>query len=442
MYRYCAAVQQWKCKHCGVTAPRIFNLATLSVSSRSSAPPSPFHSSFSVQPGIAIASPFATAFTASALSASASNPPFHHSFTHPMPGKRKMSAASTSRSLPTSFPRGKRRSSVSPSAAAATQKNHARPLAHRSSGVHARSKEDQEKEEGEEDDGDAGVNGDEEERGAVAPPLDSPSVDAAESADEKRVRLARAFLQRIREGRAEEQREGKEEDEEEEEGVLSHRLQEDADAAAAPGRGQRRSLLSRFSAAGGLLSSSPSSSSLPPPSRMLRGPRLSVTCTALSGDDRRAFAASKDGSIMEWDIEAGRRLAKWTHRGGARGKQRNGKGGQREVLALAASTDGRFLASGGMDGSIHVWDLRSAAAAAPSVITPPLWCSFPAHRSAVSSLAFRLDSWTLFSGSADRTVKLFDIAQRAYVETLFGHTQEVHALHASVQHLCTISQLQ
>ena len=43
-------------------------------------------------------------------------------------------------------------------------------------------------------------------------------------------------------------------------------------------------------------------------------------------------------------------------------------------------------------------------------------------------LAFRKSSQQLFSGSYDRTVKLFDLSVMGYVETLFGHQDFVMSI--------------
>lgn len=47
------------------------------------------------------------------------------------------------------------------------------------------------------------------------------------------------------------------------------------------------------------------------------------------------------------------------------------------------------------------------------------------HRDAVTCLVFREGSHQLYSGSLDRTVKLWSLDDRAYMDTLFGHQAEV-----------------
>ncbi len=48
----------------------------------------------------------------------------------------------------------------------------------------------------------------------------------------------------------------------------------------------------------------------------------------------------------------------------------------------------------------------------------------------MSCLIFRRDSYDLYSGSLDRCIKHWNIAQMGYVETLFGHQSFVTALDA------------
>lgn len=85
------------------------------------------------------------------------------------------------------------------------------------------------------------------------------------------------------------------------------------------------------------------------------------------------------------------------------------------ILCCAASSDGKFVATGGADRKLIIWD-------APTL--KPLKV-FTQHRDAVTSLAFRGKTNQLFSASKDRTVKIWSLNELAYVETLFGHQDEV-----------------
>ncbi|CAM9669417.1 unnamed protein product [Phaeothamnion confervicola] len=177
---------------------------------------------------------------------------------------------------------------------------------------------------------------------------------------------------------------------------------------------------------------------------------LALTCVALAVDDRTALSGSKDNAVLKWDVETGQRTAtllpKWKRGSGPKPPAQ--KAHSAEVLAVALSADGRFAAAGGRDRLVHVWDLRigggsaSSTAAAGgasggsgrsgggngSVLAPVQ--TFSGHRDAVSGLAFRFGTHALYSCSHDRCVKHWDLDAMGYVETLFGHQAPVHAVAA------------
>ena len=51
--------------------------------------------------------------------------------------------------------------------------------------------------------------------------------------------------------------------------------------------------------------------------------------------------------------------------------------------------------------------------------------AFPGHRGPVSCLTFRQGTSELFSGSFDRTIKIWNVEDRTYMSTLFGHQSEI-----------------
>ena len=83
------------------------------------------------------------------------------------------------------------------------------------------------------------------------------------------------------------------------------------------------------------------------------------------------------------------------------------------ILCVAASDTGKFVATGGADKRLIIW---SADDLKPLRV-------FTQHRDSVTSLAFRRGTNQLYSSSADRTVKIWD--ELAYIETLFGHQDQV-----------------
>ncbi|KAL6849355.1 pre-rRNA processing protein [Amphichorda felina] len=97
-----------------------------------------------------------------------------------------------------------------------------------------------------------------------------------------------------------------------------------------------------------------------------------------------------------------------------------------EILAVAASPDGKYVVTGGEDKKLIVWD---AATLKPIKI-------FTHHRDAITGLAFRRGTNQLYSCAKDRTVKVWSLDEFAYVETLFGHQDHIVDIDALAQERC------
>jgi WD40 repeat protein len=100
------------------------------------------------------------------------------------------------------------------------------------------------------------------------------------------------------------------------------------------------------------------------------------------------LTVGEDNSVIVWDAADGKRLHPLSAHEG-------------HVLAVAASADGKFFASGGVDAAIWLWDATQDP--------PEKLYKFRGHTSVVSSLAFSPDSKRLVSGSRDKTVKVWDV---------------------------------
>ncbi|KAF2684821.1 small nucleolar ribonucleoprotein-like protein complex subunit [Lentithecium fluviatile CBS 122367] len=86
-----------------------------------------------------------------------------------------------------------------------------------------------------------------------------------------------------------------------------------------------------------------------------------------------------------------------------------------EIISVALSDSGRFLATGDKHARLIIWDADT--------LTPRKL--FTRHRDAVTSLSFRRGTEQLFSGGADRAVLVWSAAESAYIETLHGHEDTV-----------------
>lgn len=155
----------------------------------------------------------------------------------------------------------------------------------------------------------------------------------------------------------------------------------------------------------------------------------STTGVAVDGKGKHVWTASKDGVVCKWELVP-LTIASSTNANHERKRRRKPKqiiyrrGGDHRragdthykhhtapILCIAASHDGRFVATGGADRRLIIWsgdDLK------------PLRV-FTHHRDAVTALSFMGKTNQLFSASKDRTVKIWSLNELAYVETLFGH---------------------
>jgi WD40 repeat protein len=88
------------------------------------------------------------------------------------------------------------------------------------------------------------------------------------------------------------------------------------------------------------------------------------------------------------------------------------------VLTLAWSPDGKWIASGCVDGSVQVWDAT----------TGRTQVTYDGHLSEVNTVAWSPDSRQVASGSSDGTVQLWDAATGKRLFTWKGHAGSVNTV--------------
>lgn len=229
--------------------------------------------------------------------------------------------------------------------------------------------------------------------------------DVEETAQEKKLRLAKEYLQQLQ---------AQEEEGLEDEGLdaVASRLQEDV--LEQRGRLQRK-------LAKELLPPDPSEV------RLLRGHQLPITCIVITPDDQHVFSASKDCSIIKWSVSDGKKVHKIP--GGRKGCEKTHVGHTAHVLCMAVSSDGKYLASGDQNKLIFIWNAE----------TCQNLHKFQGHRGAVSGLSFQKGTYQLFSASHDRSIKVWNVAENSYIETLFGHQDCITGLDSLSRERCVTS---
>jgi WD40 repeat protein len=143
---------------------------------------------------------------------------------------------------------------------------------------------------------------------------------------------------------------------------------------------------------------------------------------AFSPDSKTLAAGFADGAIMLWDLCRGRELRRWPgHKDG--------------VNAVTFSPNGIWLASAGNDGTVRLWDLvngkelrrltghgaRSSVRGQPSVPS-------------VTTVVFSPDARTLASGGVDGTIRLWEAATGTELRRIAGHAITVPQMFISWHH--------
>ncbi|CAH1100863.1 unnamed protein product [Psylliodes chrysocephalus] len=225
----------------------------------------------------------------------------------------------------------------------------------------------------------------------------SLSEDENETAQEKKVRLAKIYLEEI-----EKEERARREDKEIDESVIARRLNEDylketgklrliiADKYKTVDQDNIKTL-------------------------KCREQHKSITCLCVSSDDEYIFVGSKDGVVVKYSLSDNKRIGVIPF---IKSPGSEVTGHSSEILSVAISSDNKYLAVGTKSSDIHIWD--------PS--TFKFIKKFTGHKNAITGLCFRKDTHTLYSCSKDRTAKVWSLDEMAYVETLFGHQDGISSV--------------
>ena len=147
------------------------------------------------------------------------------------------------------------------------------------------------------------------------------------------------------------------------------------------------------------------------------------TATAFSLDGKtyaRAFDDITDEIIVEALAKAGQKVEKGfvvisgLYNGGISTEHTD------SVNVLTLYAKGKTLATGSADKTIRLWEITPD--------TTKLLHTFRGHTGGIVAMDFSVNGELLASGSADKTVQLWDVATGQHLHTLTGHTGEIAAV--------------
>jgi WD40 repeat protein len=162
--------------------------------------------------------------------------------------------------------------------------------------------------------------------------------------------------------------------------------------------------LRELSHCGNMLMRIPGISAFGKSDMLITGHHSAVASVAVSPSAQQiASVAIQDNLVRVWDAASGKPTLTLEHERST------------SVFTVAYCPEGKYIVSGGSDGTVHVWDASTGS----SVQT------LKGHSDAVTSAAFSHDGTTIVSGSTDKTVKIWDVSSGDLLQTLKGHTDAV-----------------
>ncbi len=136
--------------------------------------------------------------------------------------------------------------------------------------------------------------------------------------------------------------------------------------------------------------------------RRFRGHAGGVEALAYSSDGARIVTGGRDKTVRLWDVNTGAEVRQF-------------QGHTAQVLAVAYSPDRKRIASAGHDSAVRVWNEETAQELQ----------KFPAHNSqGTSNVQFSLDGRMLAVVDADFSIRLYDPDTGAQVAKLTGPTRD------------------
>ncbi|KAJ3640089.1 hypothetical protein Zmor_003406 [Zophobas morio] len=140
-----------------------------------------------------------------------------------------------------------------------------------------------------------------------------------------------------------------------------------------------------------------------------------ITCVCLSSDDKWVFSGSKDGVVVKWSLTEHKKLGVIPF---VKTNIDIIKGHTSCINCIAISTDNNYLVVGDNSGMIQIWDPNTLKHLG----------TLKGHKKPITGLCLKRNSHTLYSSSQDRSVRVWSLDEMTFVETLFGHQDGITSI--------------
>lgn len=156
----------------------------------------------------------------------------------------------------------------------------------------------------------------------------------------------------------------------------------------------------------------------------------SKNLTSMASHYPYLYTVSKDAELIKWNIE-NRKPQRIKHtKGGLKffNLNKTNPGANHhwdQINCIAASPDGKYVVTGGSDSRLIIWSSENLAC-----------LKVLETRSAVNSIAFRRNSDQLFAACADLRIRTYSINQFTQLEILYGHQDNITDISALARETC------
>lgn len=233
--------------------------------------------------------------------------------------------------------------------------------------------------------------------------LGSDEEFAAESAADKRRRLAKQYLQNLKD-----EEEGDYDAQDVDNDLLARRLQEDV--------AENKGHVYKFYADKVLRQ-------LDDVARTTARVGLrNLTGVAVRYPD--VYTVAKDMELVKWRYGRGKPVRVRHSKGGLRHGERHHTAA---INCVAVLPDGKYVVTGGADARLIIWAAESLACL--KVLDT---------RAAVNAVAFRRGSDQLYAACADLRIRTFSVSQHAQLEILYGHQDNITDIAALARETCVL----